>query len=100
MLKVKNLSHEDLFNQDNERLLLKIEISGHTDNVGTKEYNKDLSYRRAKAVVNALTRKGIDPARIVANGYGEEKPIVSNDDERDGREINRRVEFKVMRFIQ
>jgi outer membrane protein OmpA-like peptidoglycan-associated protein len=36
----------------------------------------------------------------MATGYGEEKPIVSNDDERDGREINRRVEFKVMRFIQ
>ena len=77
-----------------------VEISGHTDNIGTKEYNKDLSSRRAKAVVNVLTRKGIDPARIITNGYGEEKPIVSNDDERDGRELNRRVEFKVKSFIQ
>lgn len=89
-----------LYNMLAENSRLVVEISGHTDNIGTKEYNKDLSYRRAKAVVNVLTRKGIDPARIMVTGYGEEKPLVSNDDERDGREINRRVEFKVMRFIQ
>lgn len=89
-----------LYNMLAENSRLVVEISGHTDNIGTKEYNKDLSYRRARAVVNVLTRKGIDAARIMATGYGEEKPLVSNDDERDGREINRRVEFKVMRFIQ
>jgi outer membrane protein OmpA-like peptidoglycan-associated protein len=89
-----------IYNMLAENSRLVVEISGHTDNIGTKEYNKDLSYRRARAVVNVLTRKGVDAARIMATGYGEEKPIVSNDDERDGREINRRVEFKVMRFIQ
>jgi outer membrane protein OmpA-like peptidoglycan-associated protein/tetratricopeptide (TPR) repeat protein len=89
-----------LYSMLSENSRLVVEISGHTDNIGTKEYNKDLSYRRARAVVNVLTRKGIDAARIMATGYGEEKPLVSNDDERDGREINRRVEFKVMRFIQ
>jgi outer membrane protein OmpA-like peptidoglycan-associated protein len=89
-----------LFDMLAENSRLVVEISGHTDNIGTKEYNHDLSYRRAKAVVDVLIRKGIDAARIMATGYGEEKPLVSNDDERDGREINRRVEFKVMRFIQ
>ena len=89
-----------LYNMLAENSRLVVEISGHTDNIGTKEYNQDLSYRRAKAVVNVLTRRGIDAARIMAAGYGEEKPLVSNDDERDGREINRRVEFKVMRFIR
>jgi outer membrane protein OmpA-like peptidoglycan-associated protein len=82
---------------ENSRLI--VEISGHTDNIGTKEYNDQLSYRRAKAVVNVLMRKGIDPVRIKAVGYGESQPIASNDDEKDGREINRRVEFKVLRFI-
>jgi outer membrane protein OmpA-like peptidoglycan-associated protein len=83
---------------ENSRLM--VEISGHTDNIGTKEYNDQLSYRRARAVVNLLTRKGIDPVRIKAVGYGEDRPLASNDDEKDGREINRRVEFKVLRFIK
>jgi outer membrane protein OmpA-like peptidoglycan-associated protein len=89
-----------LYNMLTENSRLMVEISGHTDKIGTKEYNNQLSYRRARAVVNVLTRKGIDPARIQAVGYGEDKPIASNDDERDGRELNRRVEFKVLRFIQ
>ena len=89
-----------LYNMLTENSRLMVEISGHTDKIGTKEYNNQLSYRRARAVVNVLTRKGVDPARIQAVGYGEDKPIASNDDERDGRELNRRVEFKVLRFIQ
>jgi outer membrane protein OmpA-like peptidoglycan-associated protein len=89
-----------LYNMLAENTRLIVEISGHTDKIGTKEYNNQLSYRRAKAVVDALTRKGIDPARIEAVGYGEDKPIASNDDERDGRELNRRVEFQVLRFIK
>jgi outer membrane protein OmpA-like peptidoglycan-associated protein len=89
-----------LYNMLAENSRQMVEISGHTDNIGSKEYNNQLSYRRARAVVNVLTRKGIDPARIKAVGYGEDKPIASNDDERDGRELNRRVEFKVLRFIR
>jgi outer membrane protein OmpA-like peptidoglycan-associated protein len=88
-----------LYNMLAENSRLIVEISGHTDRIGTKEYNKQLSYRRAKAVVDVLTRQGIDPARISPIGYGEDRPIASNDDERDGRELNRRVEFKVLRFI-
>ena len=75
---------------------LQIEISGHTDNIGPKSYNKDLSQRRANAVKNYLVQKGIDERRITAVGYGEEKPLASNDDEKEGRELNRRVEFKVL----
>ncbi len=75
---------------------IKVEISGHTDKIGSKAYNKDLSQRRANAVKNYLVNKGIDARRVVAMGYGEEKPLASNDDELEGRELNRRVEFEVI----
>lgn len=75
---------------------VKVEISGHTDAYGKWDYNRQLSQRRAEAVKDYLTKKGIDPRRIKAVGYGESKPLVSNDDEDEGREINRRVEFKVL----
>jgi outer membrane protein OmpA-like peptidoglycan-associated protein len=75
---------------------IQVEISGHTDKVGSKAYNKDLSQRRANAVKNYLVNKGIDARRIVSAGYGEEKPLASNDDELEGRELNRRVEFVVI----
>jgi outer membrane protein OmpA-like peptidoglycan-associated protein len=75
---------------------VKVEISGHTDAYGKWDYNKQLSQKRAEAVKDYLTKKGIDPRRIKAVGYGETKPLVSNDDEDEGREINRRVEFKVL----
>lgn len=73
-----------------------IEIGGHTDAVGSKPYNLFLSRKRAEAVKDYLTKKGIDPRRIKAVGYGETRPLVSNDDEEEGREINRRVEFKIL----
>ncbi len=76
---------------------IQVEISGHTDSVGPKEYNKQLSQRRANAVKNFLTSKGIDARRIKSVGYGEDKPLASNDDNGEGREINRRVEFKVLK---
>jgi len=75
---------------------VKVEISGHTDNWGHWRYNRTLSQRRAEAVKDYLTAKGIDPRRIRAVGYGESRPIASNDDEKDGRELNRRVEFVVL----
>lgn len=83
--------------KENSKLIA--EIAGYTDNIGSEDYNYRLSYRRAKAVVDVLIRKGIDPIRIRAHGYGEEDPIASNDDEIDGRELNRRVEFHVMRYL-
>jgi outer membrane protein OmpA-like peptidoglycan-associated protein len=75
---------------------LQVEISGHTDKVGTRAYNKGLSLRRANAVRGFLTSKGVDPRRIKTVGHGEEKPLASNDDDKEGRELNRRVEFKVI----
>lgn len=75
---------------------IQVEISGHTDRIGTKAYNKNLSQRRANAVKNYLVNKGIDARRVVSMGYGEEKPLASNDDEVEGRELNRRVEFVVI----
>jgi outer membrane protein OmpA-like peptidoglycan-associated protein len=73
---------------------LRLEISGHTDNVGKAEYNKDLSQRRAKAVVDYLVAKGIDKARLTFAGYGDTQPVASNAS-KAGRQLNRRTEFKV-----
>ena len=79
-----------------ENSRIKVEISGHTDNYGHWQYNRTLSQKRAEAVKDFLTKKGIDPRRIKAVGYGESKPLATNDDEDEGRELNRRVEFKVL----
>jgi outer membrane protein OmpA-like peptidoglycan-associated protein len=76
---------------------LSVEIGGHTDAYGTKEVNMRLSKRRAEAVKDYLVKKGIDARRITAVGYGKSRPLASNDDEEEGRELNRRVEFKVLK---
>ena len=73
---------------------LKIELSGHTDNVGNDEYNLNLSQRRADAVRAYLTSRGVDKSRVLAVGYGESKPLDSNDT-KDGRANNRRTEFEI-----
>jgi outer membrane protein OmpA-like peptidoglycan-associated protein/tetratricopeptide (TPR) repeat protein len=75
---------------------LKVQINGHTDNVGEATYNKGLSLKRARSVVDYLIRNGIDVNRLAAIGYGEERPLVSNDDETGGREINRRTEIEII----
>lgn len=74
---------------------LRIEIGGHTDNGGDADENKDLSAARAYAVVEHLIYRGIAPARLSFVGYGESQPVASNATE-EGREQNRRVEFKVV----
>ena len=70
-----------------------VEISGHTDNVGSNEYNQKLSQRRADEVKRWLVTKGISTSRITAVGYGEESPRVPNDTEYN-MGLNRRIEFK------
>ena len=75
---------------------LKVQINGHTDNTGDAAANKGLSLKRANAVVDYLISKGVDVARVSAKGYGSERPIVSNDDESGGRELNRRTEIEVV----
>ncbi len=74
---------------------LKIELSGHTDNVGAKQMNQILSKNRAKAVFDYLVAGGIDPLRLTYKGYGDSKPKVSNDTDAK-RAMNRRTEFKVV----
>jgi outer membrane protein OmpA-like peptidoglycan-associated protein len=82
------------FLEDNKTV--EIEISGHTDSKGSDEYNLNLSQGRSQAVVDYLVTQGIDRARLTAKGYGESKPIDSNDTEA-GRSNNRRVEFTVLK---
>ena len=72
---------------------LKLEIQGHTDNVGGDEYNQKLSESRAASVVTWLTNNGIAPGRLTAKGYGKTQPIADNDSD-EGRARNRRVELK------
>ncbi len=74
--------------------LKRTEIEGHTDSQGEAAFNKQLSQRRAEAVREYLMKKGVDGGRLGATGYGAEKPVAPNDTEQ-GREANRRVEFKI-----
>ena len=71
-----------------------IHVQGHTDSDGSNGRNLTLSVDRAEAVVNALAKKGIDPKRIFAIGYGESMPIATNDNE-EGKRKNRRIVFSV-----
>jgi OOP family OmpA-OmpF porin len=73
----------------------KVSIEGHTDSKGGDAFNKALSQQRANAVMKALIKKGIDKKRLSAKGYGEEKPLDTNDTE-EGRANNRRVEFHIV----
>jgi outer membrane protein OmpA-like peptidoglycan-associated protein len=79
----------------NDNKTLMIEISGHTDNTGSDEFNNKLSLDRADAVKTYLLGAGIDGNRIKTKGYGKSKPKESNDTE-EGRAINRRVEFVIL----
>ena len=72
-----------------------VEVSGHTDSVGSEEYNQKLSERRAIAVKAYLESKGITATRLTARGYGETQPVASNDTDA-GRALNRRVELIVL----
>ncbi|MBN2892098.1 MAG: OmpA family protein [Bacteroidales bacterium] len=83
------------FMKDNPNM--KIEISGHTDNIGNYDDNMRLSQQRAEAVAQYISNKGIPKERIIAKGYGFEKPVATNNTP-EGRQQNRRVEFKVTSF--
>lgn len=74
---------------------IRIEISGHTDNVGDAVANQGLSTRRAKSVVDYLVTKGIPSSRLEYKGYGSKQPVASNDTP-IGRQKNRRTEFKII----
>lgn len=86
---------EGLLKLMNDNPALRIELGSHTDNKGADEYNQKLSEARAKSVVDWLIGRGIASARLVAKGYGESVPVASNDTD-EGRQQNRRTEFKVL----
>jgi outer membrane protein OmpA-like peptidoglycan-associated protein len=71
---------------------MKIEVQGHTDNVGDAAYNQKLSQARSEAVRKYLTSHGIAPDRLTAKGFGATQPIVPNSTE-GNRALNRRVQF-------
>ena len=75
---------------------VKVEIQGHTDNIGSDQYNQKLSLERAIAVKNFFVAKGVASNRLTTVGYGETKPIKDNNTEQ-GRSLNRRIELKVIK---
>ena len=74
---------------------LRVELAGHTDNVGSENYNKKLSADRAEVVRKALIDNGIDETRLTAQGYGSTKPLAPNDNEAH-RAMNRRTEMIIV----
>ncbi|MFY0685651.1 MAG: OmpA family protein [Cyclobacteriaceae bacterium] len=75
---------------------LKVEIAGHTDGLEALSREEELSLERANVIVNTLISWGIKKNQLVARGYGSSHPLASNDDELEGRELNRRIEVKVI----
>lgn len=86
---------DELADQMMSRPRLKIEIQGHTDNIGTPEVNQELSEKRANAVKMALVSRGIDESRIRTRGFGFTMPIADNNTE-EGRAKNRRTQFVIL----
>ncbi|PKP22512.1 MAG: hypothetical protein CVU05_03680 [Bacteroidetes bacterium HGW-Bacteroidetes-21] len=76
---------------------VQIEVSGHTDNVGSEGFNQKLSQSRAQSVADYLVTKGVNTNRMSVMGYGMARPVAFNTDE-EGRAMNRRVEFKVLKM--
>ncbi len=74
---------------------LRIEIGSHSDGRGSRQFNEVLTQQRADSVKASLVGKGIDPNRLVARGFGEERPI-SHPPEVEGRRTNRRIEFVIL----
>jgi outer membrane protein OmpA-like peptidoglycan-associated protein len=79
----------------NSNPTVRMEISGHTDNVGSLKLNTNLSKARAESVVKYLVERGIDPSRLDYKGYAFSQPVAPNDTP-EGRAKNRRVEFKIL----
>lgn len=79
-----------------ENPTIEIELAGHTDNVGSDAYNLSLSQQRANSVTQYLISKGISSGRVTPKGYGESVPVATNDTD-EGRQLNRRVEFKILK---
>ena len=74
---------------------LRVRVDGYTDNAGLDAYNLDLSYRRARSVVEYLVGRGVPRRRLEYRGYGRENPVAPNDSPA-GQALNRRVEFTIL----
>jgi len=74
---------------------VRVEIRGYTDNLGSVQYNQQLSEKRSISVYNHLISKGIDKKRLLYKGFGPDNPVASNDSE-EGRQLNRRIEFAII----
>ena len=86
---------DEIADQMYSRPRLKLEIQGHTDNVGKVEYNQKLSDARAKAVYDALIQRGVEPNRLRSRGFGMTQPVVPNDTP-ENRAMNRRTQFVII----
>ena len=75
---------------------VRIQISGHTDNVGTTDYNQQLSLKRAISVYQYLTEHGVDSDRLIYKGFGATRPVADNNSE-EGRTMNRRIELTIIK---
>ncbi len=95
LLTVSYLELDKLYEILVEKPSLRIEIRGHTDNVGSDAYNKTLSVKRAGSVYDYLILKGISKSRMKYRGFGNKVPVADNDTE-EGRSLNRRVEIVVV----
>ena len=95
---IKRESHDYLNKLANTliRTNAKIEVKGHTDNVGTEEFNMKLSKDRAKAVMDYLISRGVNKNKLTYSYYGMSRPLTTNDTE-EGRTMNRRVEFEILK---
>jgi OOP family OmpA-OmpF porin len=71
---------------------IQVRVEGHTDSIGSDEYNQGLGLRRANAVKGYMAGAGIAPSRLTARSFGESRPIASNETD-EGRALNRRVEL-------
>jgi outer membrane protein OmpA-like peptidoglycan-associated protein len=96
LLQESSIALDKLYQFLRENTSITMEVSGHTDNIGSPEVNKAISRQRAQAVVNYLVKKGIARRRLVAEGYGETQPIASNESALNGRDVNRRVEVTIL----
>jgi outer membrane protein OmpA-like peptidoglycan-associated protein len=86
---------EKLIDFLSENNSIRIEISGHTDNVGDSKHNMVLSENRAKSVCDFLTNNGIEKSRLTYKGFGDTQPIKQNNTD-ENRAKNRRTEFKII----
>jgi len=89
---------DEMVSELNKVPFVRVSVSAHTDSFGTQAYNRWLSVKRARAIIDYLVVRGINQDRLQGSGYGEMQPI-SNNTTPEGRAMNRRAEFKIIREV-